>query len=40
MLSQKSSFFRSLLDWVVVHVLNFDSMNLVDLINFLDCRSL
>jgi hypothetical protein len=36
-LSQKSSFLRSLFDWVVVHVPN--SVDLVDLINVLDCRS-
>jgi hypothetical protein len=39
-LSQKFSILRSLLDWVIVHVPNFDSMNLVDLICFLDCSSL
>jgi hypothetical protein len=35
-LFQKSSFLISLLDWVIVNVLNFDSRNLVDLICFLD----
>jgi hypothetical protein len=30
-LFQKSSFLRSLLDWVIVNVPNFDSENLVDL---------
>jgi hypothetical protein len=39
-LFQKSSFLRSLLDWVIVNVPNFDSENLVDLICFLDCSSL
>jgi hypothetical protein len=36
----KSSFLRSLLDWAVVFVPNFSSSDLVDLGNFLDCRSL
>jgi hypothetical protein len=36
-LFQKSSFLRSLLDWVIVNLSNFDSENLVDLFCFLDC---
>ena len=69
MLSQKSTFLRPLLDWIIVHVPNFSYvyflvylealcaffvlynityqkkkknslMDLVDLINFLDCTSL
>jgi hypothetical protein len=32
-LSEKFSFLRFLLDWVIVHVPNFALVNLVDLIN-------
>jgi len=39
-LFQKSSFLRSLLDWVIVNVPNFDSENLVDFICFSNCSSL
>jgi hypothetical protein len=35
----KSYFLSSLLDWTIVHVPNFPSGNLVDLICFLDCSS-
>jgi hypothetical protein len=35
----KSSFMRSLIDWAIVHVPNFSSGNLVDLICFLDCSN-
>jgi hypothetical protein len=35
----KFSFFKSLLDWVIVYVPNFPSGNLVDLICFLVCSS-
>jgi len=33
-------FLRSLLDWDVVYVPSFSSSNLLDLVNFLDCRCL
>jgi hypothetical protein len=36
----KSSFLRSLLDWVVVYVLNFSFSNILNLVNFLDFRRL
>jgi hypothetical protein len=39
-LSLESSFLRSLLDWIVVYVPNFSSSNLVELVNFLDCRTI
>ena len=39
-LSLKSLFLRSLLDWAVVYVFNFSSLDLVDLVKLLDCGSL
>jgi hypothetical protein len=38
--SLKSLFLRSLLDCAVVYVFNFSSLDLVDLVKFLDCGSL
>jgi hypothetical protein len=40
LLFQKYSFLRSLLNWVIANVPNFDSENLVNLICFLDYTSL
>jgi hypothetical protein len=40
LISLESSFLRSLLDWVVVYVSNFSESNLVELINFSDCRTI